>query len=688
MAFVDDIVESLKPKPPTERELALAEKVPLDDFTIYYDKIYMICDEAKELFVRSGVTTMLLSGDLIAGVYNAQGDLINCVCGAYIHAVTASPAIKYIIQRFKDDPTVGVKEGDIFFFNDILYGSLHSPDEAVVMPIFWEGELIGFAGAAVQQTEVGAIDPGMTPRAKSRWDEGLKMPPVKIGENYKLKTDMIEALANMCRTPEQHIIDTKARTIAADTVRRRIQDMVKEKGKDFVIGLFTRILLETEKGAREKLKRWQDGTYRTQIFFDSLGYKEGLQKFTMELIKEGDRILFDFTKTSQETDGPWNSFPHCVAAHVCSWLYGAVYADLPPSSGIFLSHDFKFRKGSILHAHTLASTNLSPPGLGPIIAATQACFAKMLYSSSDSEDKVAVMAPTSVTSGANYFGGVNQWGRGIGDMMSISLNTMGEGAKCHADGTNAWGFSWCPWGKATDVEDAENEWPWIYLHAEHLVDSGGFGRRRGGAAVASPVMVFNPAFVALASIGVNSKFALTPGLFGGYPACTLPGIVAKETPLLNKLTETPREVPSTTDELVEAINQGQLGRVELTHNVRWIQPIMQGEIHTVWSGGGGGYGDALDRESDLVQRDMDHKLISEWTAVNVYRVVFDPATGEIDKEATERRRQEEREARKKRGVSFTEFERTWLSRKPPEEALEFYGSWPDAETNTRPIFRL
>jgi N-methylhydantoinase B/oxoprolinase/acetone carboxylase alpha subunit len=355
MAFVDEIVEILKPLPPTEREMELAAQMGLDDYTIYYDKLFMICEEATELFVRAGVTTMLLSGDLVVGIYTPDGDLVQSVTGAYIHAVTASPAIKYIIRRFKDDPSVGVHEGDVFFFNDILYGSLHSPDEGVVMPVFFEGELIAFAGAAVQETEVGAIDPGMTPRAKTRFDEGLKMPPVKIGEGYVLRQDLIEAMANMSRTPGSHLIDTRARTIACDCVRLRLQELAADKGKDFVSGLFTRILLECEAGIKKKIQQWRDGTYRSVIFFDNIGYTEGLQKFTLELIKEGDRLTFDFTKTSQETDGAWNSFPHCAVAHICVWLYGAIYADLPPSSAVFLSHDFKFRPGSILHANANAS---------------------------------------------------------------------------------------------------------------------------------------------------------------------------------------------------------------------------------------------------------------------------------------------------------------------------------------------
>jgi N-methylhydantoinase B/oxoprolinase/acetone carboxylase alpha subunit len=314
-------------------------------------------------------------------------------------------------------------------------------------------------------------------------------------------------------------------------------------------------------------------------------------------------------------------------------------------------------------------------------------LSKMLASSPDADDLVSVMAPTSVTSGANYFGGFNQWGRFIADMNSIPLNTMGEGAKSQADGTNAWGFSWCPWGKALDVEHEENECPWIYLYLEHLPDSGGFGKYRGGASTTAPLMVYPPGQVAICSIGVSSKFALTPGLFGGYPACTFPGIVAKQTPLLAALSESPRDVPSSNAELVAAIKEGKLGEVELTHNVRFIQPIGPGEVHVMWSGAGGGYGDVLERDPERVVLDLAEHLITEWTADNVYKVVFD-ATGQADLEATARRRQDERQARKERGMPYEEFMDSWSTRMPPEQILEWFGGWPDGDQSPRFIVRM
>jgi len=102
----------------------------------------------------------------------------------------------------------------------------------------------------------------------------------------------------------------------------------------------------------------------------------------------------------------------------------------------------------------------------------------------------------------------------------------------------------------------------------------------------------------------------------------------------------------------------------------------EGEVYAMSQGGGGGYGDVLDRDPDAVVRDLRQDLISAWTARSIYFVAVDPATGSHDAAETERLRAEERAARLARAVPFDEFERGWTSDLPPE-GLQYYGSWGD-----------
>src|SRR3972149_9370910 len=117
-----DTAAMWKPAPPTERELACVDLVEAADFEIYARKLDLICAEARQIFVRMGAAQMLQSGDVALGIYTAQGDLAACDVSIYLHLVTGQIPIKYILQAYLNEPTVGVHDGDIYFVNEATFG--------------------------------------------------------------------------------------------------------------------------------------------------------------------------------------------------------------------------------------------------------------------------------------------------------------------------------------------------------------------------------------------------------------------------------------------------------------------------------------------------------------------------------------------------------------------------------------
>ena len=95
--------------------------------------------------------------------------------------------------------------------------------------------------------------------------------------------------------------------------------------------------------------------------------------------------------------------------------------------------------------------------------------------------------------------------------------------------------------------------------------------------------------------------------------------------------------------------------------------------------GGQGYGDVLERDPQAVVNDVRDEIISDRTAANVYHVAYDEETWTADEEKTAELRKKERDDRLSRGRSYDEFEKEWLTKKPPEDQLTYYGSWPDAK---------
>ena len=160
-------------------------------------------------------------------VHRRNGDLVNAAAGTYLHAIIQPILIKYILENYGENP--GVRDGDIWFANDALYGGIHNPDQVIVIPIFHDGKLIAWAGAANHTTETGAVEPGGMPvSATTRFHEGLNLPPIKIGENHKLRDDMLEVFnAFGIRAPQMIATDLKARATAADRVRTRILEVAR-----------------------------------------------------------------------------------------------------------------------------------------------------------------------------------------------------------------------------------------------------------------------------------------------------------------------------------------------------------------------------------------------------------------------------------------------------------------------------
>ena len=123
------------------------------------------------------------------------------------------------MQKYRENP--GIDDGDIFHTNDALYGGIHNPDQVAIMPVFFRGELIGWTAALSHTTETGACEPGGMPlSATSRFEEGMNLPPIKVGQTFRINNDIIELFAAFGIQAEAKVtVDLKARCTTADRVR-------------------------------------------------------------------------------------------------------------------------------------------------------------------------------------------------------------------------------------------------------------------------------------------------------------------------------------------------------------------------------------------------------------------------------------------------------------------------------------
>jgi len=625
-----EVTKGYQPGPITQQEIDDIKKLQPADYEIYSRKLEMICLEARDVIKKMGVSAALQAGDVCAGIYTANGDLGVAILGTHLHLVNGQIGIKYIIKRFMDDPTVGVYEGDMFYVNDAEYGGMHNPDQILISPIHYKGELMAWAASMGHEPDTGAIQPGgVPPSATSRYDEGLHISPVKIGSNYQLKTDLLDLMENHTRDPRTQTLDVKARVAANMIIDKRVKDLLDKKGISFFRGIMRRMIEESSAAARKKVSELRDGVYRQPVFFSNYGSgKTALLRAMVSVIKEGDTITVDFSGTSPRViGGNFNAFPHSMVAMTACYLFQFIFYSLKPSCGIFSPLRYIFPKGCFLDADHEDAVSMGVPTVASCCNAVHTCFSKMLYASGE---KKAVQASWG-TVGTPVFGGLNQEGQPFATYDLAILNGAGQGAKYNHDGTDAGGFTYCAYGDFGEAETMEMQFPIVPLiRNKYFVDGHGFGKYRGGR----PAAVFyvvknNKSPILQPTIGGVSLFPISPGFFGGYSPPPAPSVRIKRLEDFD---------------LKEALD------------------LMLKDPAEFFKGEG----------------EKDHS-ISGWAAEHVYKARFDPVTLDVDPEATNELREKEKKERLKRGRSYEEFQKEWSKKSPSEAILKCFGPWPFPE---------
>ena len=671
----------LKPSPPTARELDLAAQIDAATFEIGFQRTNDILDEGMDVFVRSCRCAMGVAGDSLVAIMTAAGDIVNGSCGTYLHAVIPPLIIKYILATYASE----IRDGDLWFANDAVYGGVHNPDQMVCMPVYYEGKLVAWTAALVHTTETGAIEPGGMPvSATTRFEEGMNIPPMRIGTNFRLNEDVVSMfVAFGIRAPSMIAVDLKARCTTADRVRTRLLELCEREGVDYMTGLFRKMLQEAEAGARDIIEQWPDGKYRCVTFSDAVGLKQGLVRSCyMTIEKTGDRMLVDLSETGPETPSPYNAHPQAAIAHFSNYIYEYLFHALPISNGTFAGIDFKFGHNTCLSPDARAATSCSVMISTGVMSAVHNAVAKAMFSTG-----LWKQAGASMGNGGNalVLAGQNQWGAHFADMLAYSINTEGQGARPTEDGMDAFGFPWCVFGRAPNTESVENEFPLLVPLSNHWKDSCGHGKYRGGVGTAQLWVAHHAPAVYMMAIADNSKLQTPQPLFGGYAPCTVPGIGIRNANVKQLMAEGSETLNLDVQELLQ--ERAIKGDYEIEFQGRSVRPYNNGDVATfAFSCGGTGYGDVLDRDPKAVEADLLKGVLSAGAALSVYKVVWNSELRRVDLEATATLRAQELVARKQRGKRYDDFEPEWLKQKPRDDILTYYGSWPDARV-VAPLMR-
>lgn len=662
----------------TAQEDAIMQK-GLDPHQVHHVRglLNAALSEGFQMVNQMGAAPGAKWGDLVTGIYTSSGDLAMIAPhGIIAFAACCFYPIKFIIKNWTNDPTVGVKDGDGFIHNDARYGGIHNTDQSMMMPLFYKGELVCWLSSTVHEGENGACEPGGMPAAaESKYDEGIKMPPFKVVEHFQLKRDLVTFLQNSVRDPKLQLEDMKVKLHAVMRLRERVTSILDQYGKEALLGTLRSHLEDTETEMRRRIRELPDGTTRVLQFMDSTLRENAMQKIQCALIKQGDRLILDFRGSApQFMNRSVNTNIASFKAALVTGLLQNIWPDLPHTMAVLSPIEIITDRNSIMDAEGEMPQAMS---LMPLFKACVVWTIPMNKLNYSVPHRYSAIIASQYDQAATFiYGGLTQHGDVTGNFCG-DINGNGQGARSDADGEHSvspvFGFM-CDSG---EHEINEEDTPIIRLGAQRLAkDRIGFGKYRGGLGYEQIATARGSALWGFMTGCEGSKFPSAQGLFGGYscPAYQLMKIKG-----INVF-EVLKKVPDTIDEfdILHLMNDRPIpGGKYSSHDMGMTFELCnEGEIYMICQGAGGGYGDVLERDPDLIMKDLREDLMSHDIARDIYQVVYDEQTLIVDKAATEAARAAYRKERIRRGKPFDEFCKEWVTPEPPAH-IPYFGSWSD-----------
>jgi N-methylhydantoinase B len=592
-----------------EQQDPLATRVDPIDFEILRHRLWAINDESSttvRLVSGSPIATEI--GDMNTSLMDAKGDAFVVGCYSLAKASTMTAVVRDILENYKDNP--GIREGDAFICNDPYVGAQHQNDVALVMPVFVDDELIAWTGAELHLIDVGGPTAGQVQiGAQDIFGEAPLIAPVKILEGDQIRQDVEREYLRRSRLPELVGLDLRAKLAAATVGRRRLQEVAEEYGTKTLCDAMADILDYAEARFRQRVSKLPDGTWRHRTYIE---FADEIFTVCAALRKHGDELTFDFTGTSKQAPATINATLEALEAIACGNLCLLLCWGLPwCPSAIGRAVNIVTEPGTLVDANWPAGVSKSTTTTLWALGKTMTVLVgKMLLCSEDHEDRA--MASWQGALLLEELFGLKPDGSKFGGTM---LDTMagGSGARSGVDGIDTGGYIGSVRISIGNVESSEAEYPILYLWRREQADSGGPGTFRGGNGISLAYVPHTVDEISTKIVhGIGVEQPMSSGISGGYPGTPNSAVLMRDTDVWSKFRD--GVIPQEPDELD--------GKPE------HLPPIIQtrqggNDVYFSVATGGGGFGDPILRDPDLVLKDVEKGAVTMSHAATAYGVVLE-----------------------------------------------------------------
>jgi len=522
-----------------------------------------VAEEMNANLIRSAYSPNIKERrDCSSALFDADGEMVAQAESIPVH-LGAMPYSVAAAVRAVD----AFRSGDIVVLNDPYAGGAHLPDITFVAPVFCEGRILAFVANRAHHADVGGKEPGsLSGDAVEIYQEGLRIPPVRLWREGEVDRDLLDLLLLNVRTPEERWGDLRAQRAACRTGIERLGELMARYGEAGVRDGMAAILEYSERRMRAEIAAMPDGTACFSDVLDDDGVDGGPIPICVAVTIAGDRIRFDFSGTAAQVRGPVNA----VLAVTSSAVFYAVRAltdpEIPPNAGCYRPIE--------LIAPARSVVNPSPPA--PVVGGnleTSQRIVDVLLGALGTLMPDRAIAACQGTMNNVAIGGIDaRTGKAYSLYETIA---GGYGARPDRDGvdgihshmTNTWN---------TPVEALETAYPLRVERYELRAGSGGTGRYRGGVGIRRDLRCIGGS--ARVSLLTERRASRPYGIRGGGPGEAGENVLVR-------------------------------GDDEIPLPAKGSLTLAPGDVLSIRTPGGGGCGDAARRDPEAEARDRREELI-------------------------------------------------------------------------------
>ena len=598
-------------------------------FEVIRNALWILNEEHADTIRKVGASPVAsFANDLNTSIQTEIGEAVIFAPYVQYFAGVADIVVQWTLENRGENP--GIEEGDVFFQNDPLIGVSHQMDVQTFAPVFVDGALFCWVFNSVHVRDIGGTEPSsFCVEAKDVYGEATPIPPVKLVERGRLRTDVEQMIRRHSRIPGLLALDLRSQIAGVHAAINRAKELVARYGAATVKAAMRKVIDDTSAAVSQRLKRIPDGTWHDVTYLGALSRGDRrAHRVTMTMTKTGDQLVFSNEGTEPE-----------FGSANCS--FGAWRAAIANSMAALLAWDHRYCTGGVLkHAQfrpvpgTIncidrngAVSNLL--GIMSSVAMSATVISKMI--SCDEELRTNQMA-VKASSCWTGMSGIDQWGH---PYATVSLDEIasGCGAFSFRDGIDQGGTYTIPRSEAGDCEVWEQASPILYLFRRNSIGFG-HGKYRGGRGIVlgwvghgTDNQLMSAASIPLSLPGASGLWGGHSGQAGFFQSAHDSGIAQT---MMNG------QLPSSPEQLQDAVRLSPVPPksvgVRLLADDVWVMDI----------GSAGGYGDPLKRDPEAVREDMRDGL-PEDQARRIYGVIV---SGDgVDLAKTAQRRTEIRRER-------------------------------------------